>query len=83
MISQSAPRFLRKGYREKIVIQNELTDTDFQKIVKESVSALNRNERNNGREDVYAILREMSGERIYFDITEDTIQQIKIRLKGK
>jgi len=56
---------------------------DSQRMMQEFHNAMMRNERNNGREDVYSVLREVVSGRVYFDSIEDIIQQVKIKLKGK
>lgn len=63
--------------------------SDSQKIMLEFHNAMMRNERNNGREDVYSQIREafkpddVFKGRIYFDDAEDFINVLKIRLGKK
>lgn len=56
---------------------------DWEKKIEEYHNAMMRNERNNGREDVFGAIREVVSGRVYFDSIEDIIQQVKIKLKGK
>ena len=57
--------------------------SDWKKEIEEYHNAMMRNERNNGREDVFSAIREVVSGRVYFDSIEDIIQQVKIKLKGK
>jgi len=63
--------------------------SDWRKEIEEYHNAMMRNERNNGREDVYSQIRDafkpddaFKG-RIYFDDAEDFINVLKIRLGKK
>ena len=56
---------------------------DSQRMMQEFHNIMMRNERNNGREDVFSAIREVVSGRVYFDSIEDIIQQVKIKLKGK
>ena len=81
-LEQESETFRMLRFKTRINESNAMK-SDWQKEIKDWNKALLKNERNNGREDVYEAIRTLATGRIYFDSIEDMIQQCKIRLKGK
>ena len=76
----SSPTSLR--FQTRLNESNAMKE-DSQRMMQEFHNIMMRNERNNGREDVFGAIREVVSGRVYFDSIEDIIQQVKIKLKGK
>lgn len=72
-------------YKTRLNESNAMKEekSDWQREIEDAHRSLMRNERNNGREDVYEAMRTLATGRIYFDSIEDMIQQCKINLRNK
>lgn len=77
---------MKASYTEEINFGNNDIDKatmEWKKEIENWNKVILKNERNNGRDDVYEVMRTFATGRIYFDSIEDMIQQCKINLKGK
>ena len=57
--------------------------SDWKKEIEEYHNAMMRNERNNGREDVYEAIDAVFDNRLYFDAKNDFKQQLKLYIQNK